>query len=60
MCEQENKDLIWAAKKLVYIRTMFGNSPFTTDDLDRLYKILGRERFIKASEPRPTGEGVWS
>lgn len=53
-------DLIWAATKLVEIRTIYGNAPFTTNDLDRLFKILGSDRFITATEPRPKGEGVWS
>jgi len=57
---EENKDLIWAATKLVEIRTSFGNAPFTTNDLERLFKILGSERFIAATEPRPKREGVYS
>ena len=53
------KNLIWAATKLVSIRANFGNAPFTTDDLDHLHNILGEERFIAAGEIHPKGEGVW-
>ena len=53
-------DLIWAATKLVKIRADFGNAPFTTRDLDRLYNILGADRFKEASKPSPKGEGVIS
>ena len=53
-------DLIWAASKLVKIRQKYGNGDFTTDELDRLFNILGREKFIELTEPVKSGEGVWT
>ena len=56
----DRENLIWAATKLVEMRSKYGNSGFTTDDLERLHVILGNDGFMKTSEKKQTsGCGVW-
>jgi hypothetical protein len=58
--EEIKTDLEWAARKLASVRADFGNAPFTTDDMERIIRIIGPNAFAEASKPSPKGEGVWS
>jgi hypothetical protein len=58
--EEMKADLEWAARKLASVRADFGNAPFTTDDMERIIRIIGPKAFAEASKPSPKGEGVWS